>query len=106
MVADEINLYKDTPAEQVFDDFEEYFFAGHPLAHGILGDVVSLNEMQSEVVGTTPAGFSARADALFLHGPIVGGAIYGLAERAISRRNFQKLKEDKAEQTPPETLLS
>lgn len=37
IVLDEINSYKDTPAEQIFDDFEELLFNEHPIAHNILG---------------------------------------------------------------------
>ena len=37
VVIEEINLYKDSPADLIYDDFEELIFAGHPLAHNILG---------------------------------------------------------------------
>lgn len=37
VVIEEINLYKDTPSELIFDDFEERFFSNHPLGHNILG---------------------------------------------------------------------
>jgi len=37
VILDEINSYKDLPAERIYDDFEELLFAGSPLAHNILG---------------------------------------------------------------------
>jgi len=37
VVVEEINSYRDAPAEQIYDDFEELIFDGHPLAHNILG---------------------------------------------------------------------
>lgn len=37
VVADEIDSYLDSPAEAVFDDFEDLIFAGSPLGHNILG---------------------------------------------------------------------
>ena len=37
VVIEEINSYRDTPADLIYDDFEEYAFEGHPLAHNILG---------------------------------------------------------------------
>lgn len=37
VVLDEINSYKDSPAEQIFDDFEELLYDGHPIARNILG---------------------------------------------------------------------
>ena len=38
VVIEEINLYRDSPAELIFDDFEECHFGTHPLAHNILGN--------------------------------------------------------------------
>lgn len=37
VIIDEINSYKDSPSEQIFDDFEEMLFKGHPLGRPILG---------------------------------------------------------------------
>ena len=37
VVLEEIDSYSDSPAELIFDDFEELAFEGHPLAHNILG---------------------------------------------------------------------
>lgn len=37
VVIDEIMSYKDSPADDVYDTFEEKFFAGHPLSRPILG---------------------------------------------------------------------
>lgn len=37
VVCDEIESYEDTPAELIFDEFENLLFSGHPLGHNILG---------------------------------------------------------------------
>lgn len=37
VVIDEINSYKDNPAELIFEEFEEMVFMNHPLGHSILG---------------------------------------------------------------------
>lgn len=37
VIVDEINMYLDTPEENIFDEFQERIFEGHPLAHNILG---------------------------------------------------------------------
>ncbi|MBI9067350.1 MAG: insulinase family protein [Salinivirgaceae bacterium] len=42
VIIDEINSYKDSPAELIFDDFEELLFNGHPIGRNILGDPKSL----------------------------------------------------------------
>ena len=42
VILDEISSYKDTPSDQIFDDFEELVFAGHPLGRNILGKKADL----------------------------------------------------------------
>lgn len=37
VIIEEIDSYKDNPAEQIYDDFEELVFGRHPLGHNILG---------------------------------------------------------------------
>lgn len=48
VVIDEIKSYKDNPAEDIYDRFEEKLFAGHPLTNPILGSVKSVKEITSE----------------------------------------------------------
>ncbi|HTX88041.1 MAG TPA: pitrilysin family protein [Bacteroidales bacterium] len=42
VVADEIRSYQDTPSEQIYDDFEDLLFDGHPLGRNILGTLESV----------------------------------------------------------------
>jgi len=37
VICDEIESYNDTPAELIYDEFENLLFKGHPLGHNILG---------------------------------------------------------------------
>lgn len=37
VVIEEINSYKDSPSDLIFDDFDELLFDGHPIARNILG---------------------------------------------------------------------
>ena len=37
VICDEIESYNDSPAEQIYDEFENLLFEGHPLGHNILG---------------------------------------------------------------------
>lgn len=48
VVIDEIQSYKDSPAEDVYDRFEEALFAGHPLSRPILGTVASVKKITSD----------------------------------------------------------
>ncbi len=48
VVIDEINSYKDNPGEQIFDDFDEVVFKGHPLGTNILGTPKHLRRFKRE----------------------------------------------------------
>ena len=48
VVIEEINAYKDSPADDVYDKFEEMLFQGHPLGRPILGTVASVKKITSE----------------------------------------------------------
>ena len=44
VICDEIESYNDSPAELIYDDFENAIFRGHPLGHNILGDAATLRK--------------------------------------------------------------
>ena len=45
VVIDEIQSYKDTPSEDIYDRFEEMLFKGHPLSSNILGTKASVRKI-------------------------------------------------------------
>ena len=42
VICDEIESYNDSPAELIYDEFENILFKGHPLGHNILGNAEQL----------------------------------------------------------------
>lgn len=50
VVSDEIHSYFDSPAEQIFDDYEDLLFAGHPLGRNILGTKKSLKRFDRAMI--------------------------------------------------------
>ncbi len=50
VIVDEINSYKDSPAELIFDDFEELIFNTHPIARNILGTKKNLKKFNKDSV--------------------------------------------------------
>lgn len=48
VVCDEIDSYKDSPADLIFDEFEAMIFAGHPLGRDILGSAERLRTYRTE----------------------------------------------------------
>jgi len=47
VICDEINTYKDSPTEMIYDTFEDMLFAGSELGHNILGSKSSLGKFDS-----------------------------------------------------------
>ncbi len=48
VVIDEINSYKDSPSEDIYDKFEEMLFKGHPLSKPILGTASSVKKINRD----------------------------------------------------------
>ncbi len=47
VITEEINMYLDTPEENIYDEFQEMVFKGHSLAPNILGNYDTLNQISS-----------------------------------------------------------
>lgn len=50
VVIEEINSYKDYPAELIYDEFEEMAYGNHPMAHNILGSKKNVRRFSSDQV--------------------------------------------------------
>ena len=48
VIIDEIDSYLDSPAEAIFDDFEEFIFADSPLGRNILGDKNNIRKLTAQ----------------------------------------------------------
>lgn len=48
VVIDEIQSYKDSPADEIYDRFEEMLYEGHPLGRPILGKPASVRRITSD----------------------------------------------------------
>ncbi len=50
VIIDEINSYKDSPGDLIFDDFEEMIFPDHPIGRNILGTPESLQSFTKKEI--------------------------------------------------------
>jgi predicted Zn-dependent peptidase len=50
IIFDEINSYKDSPSELIFDEFEELLFDGNPLGRNILGSEKAIRSFTPEYI--------------------------------------------------------
>ncbi len=48
VICDEIESYNDSPAELIYDEFENIIFEGHPLGHNILGTAEHVRSFTTE----------------------------------------------------------
>ena len=48
VICDEIESYNDSPAELIYDEFENILFEGHPLGHNILGQAEHIRTFTTE----------------------------------------------------------
>lgn len=48
VVCDEIESYRDSPAELIYDEFENRIFHGHPLGHNVLGEKDTVRGFKSK----------------------------------------------------------
>lgn len=84
VVADEINMYKDTPSDRIFDDWESLFFRGTPLEHPILGSTRALARMTPEdLMVYRQRYFTPERMVFFCMGQVSEARFVELAERYL-----------------------
>lgn len=82
VVADEINSYLDSPADAVFDDFEDLLFAGTDLGHNILGTTEALEGFDSALCRQyLKRWYAADNMAVFYCGPMAPDRFSALAAK-------------------------
>lgn len=100
VIADEINTYKDSPAEMIYDSFEDMIFAGSELGHNILGSKASIARFSTDEIcrfvgrtyTTDQMVFSSIGN--FSVATAAATAERYLSEFAPTRRDFQRVAPD------------
>lgn len=96
VIVDEINSYKDTPMDLIFDDFEDLIFSGHSLGRNILGTPESIaNYNHTDILQFTNRTYNTDQIAVCSAGPVDFQTIVRLAERYFGcitphLRNFKR----------------
>ena len=85
VICDEIESYNDSPAELIFDDFENLLFAHHPLGHNILGQADRLRTYSSEQLRQfTASHYRANNAIFFAYGDISFDRLVKMLEKATA----------------------
>lgn len=91
VVADEIESYLDTPAEAVYDDFEDLIFAGSALGHNILGSVKSLATFDSEACRNFVGRYYCASDMVaFYSGSRPSRSVFATFERYFGQCSLRQ----------------
>ena len=98
VILDEINTYRDSPNDDIYDSFEDLIFAGSELGHNILGTPRSLKGINSEAIHRFRARTHTTDKMVFASiGNISLSRIKEIAERylgcyAATKREFERVQ--------------
>ncbi|MGV8138779.1 MAG: M16 family metallopeptidase [Mangrovibacterium sp.] len=95
VVIEEINSYKDSPQELIFDDFDELLFDGHPIARNILGTPALVKSFNKKSI-TQFIGNNYNTDEMVLSS--VGNIPFDRF-RALAEKYFGQIPEKKRAQS-------
>ncbi len=85
VICDEIESYNDSPAELIYDDFENMVFCGHPLGHNILGQADQLRTYTTlDALRFTRRYYRPDNAVFFAYGNIDFGKLVRLLRHATS----------------------
>lgn len=83
VIVDEIESYNDSPAELVYDLFENAVFSGHPLGHNILGTAEKLRRYTTaDALRFTHRYYRPANSVFFAYGDVDFARLVRLLERA------------------------
>ncbi len=82
VVIDEINSYKDSPGELIFDDFEELIYQNYPIGRNILGSEQAVKRLQrEEILSFVKRNYKPSRMVISSIGDIPFEKLVGLVER-------------------------
>ncbi|WP_246452103.1 M16 family metallopeptidase [Croceimicrobium hydrocarbonivorans] len=90
VIIDEINSYKDSPSDSIFDDFEELVFPNHSLGRNILGTLESVKGFGTEDIHKfLNRNYSADRMVFSSVGNISAARLRNLLEKQVEDIQFQ-----------------
>ncbi len=91
IVLEEISSYKDTPSEQIFDDFEEIIFGGHALSMPILGKPKTIKSITANDIKTFTESYYTTSNMSFsIVADISPQRGLALVDRYFGNREFKE----------------
>lgn len=88
VICDEIESYNDSPADLIYDDFENRIFQKHPLGHNILGTSERVRSFQTEdALRFTRKFYRPERAIFFIYGNVDFKKVIRMLEKATSDFN-------------------
>lgn len=87
VIVEEIESYNDSPAELIYDEFENTIFKGHPLGHNILGSIENVRAFTSADAARFAKRFYRPDNAVFF---IYGDVEFNKLVRLLSKCDIPK----------------
>ena len=108
VICDEIESYNDSPAELIYDEFENILFKGSPLGHNILGTAEQVRAFKTEdALRFTQKLYRPDNAIFFAYGDIDFKKLVKLLQRALADdKSVGKLAEEKLPQISQITQIS
>ena len=95
VICDEIESYNDSPAELIYDEFENILFKGSPLGHNILGTAEQVRAFKTEdALRFTQKLYRPDNAIFFAYGDIDFKKLVKLIGRALADHGSDKLAEE------------
>ena len=108
VICDEVESYNDSPAELIYDEFENILFKGSPLGHNILGTAEQVRAFKTEdALRFTQKLYRPDNAIFFAYGDIDFKKLVRLLQRALADdKSVGKLAEEKLPQISQITQIS
>ena len=86
VICDEIESYNDSPAELIYDEFENLLFCGHPLGHNILGTAEHLRTYTTaDAMRFTKRHYLPMKSVFFVYGSVDFDRLVMWLEKAVQK---------------------
>jgi len=106
VICDEIESYNDSPAELIYDEFENLLFKGSPLGHNILGTAEQVRAFKTEDALRFTKKFYRPDNAIFFaYGDIDFKKLVRLLEKNLMDNSLGKLAEENRPQISQMTQI-
>jgi len=106
VICDEIDSYKDSPSELIFDEFESLMYPEQPLGRDILGDASRLREYTTaDALRFTRLWYTPENAVFYVYGNVSFSRVIRTLERLLPSSDFSGKNSNKPEPLVPSPRL-